>query len=70
MPWLRSSTTRWSGPTSLPKDPGDWWPGTPLPYNKDVDAAAVLGPVAERLLNRAAMILASTLHDAHAVPAR
>lgn len=42
------------------EDPNDWWPGTPLPYNEAVDAAIVLGPVAERLLNRAATILTST----------
>lgn len=34
-----------------------WWDATPAP-RKDVDAAAVLGPVADQLLRRAAAILA------------
>ena len=34
-----------------------WWDATPAPRN-DVDAAAVLGPVADQLLRRAATILA------------
>lgn len=34
-----------------------WWDATPSP-SKDVDAAAVLGPVADQLLRRAAAILA------------
>lgn len=49
---------KWTNLTA--EAPDDWWPGTPLPYDNDVDAAAVLGSVAERLLNRAATILAST----------
>jgi len=45
--------------TSLAADAqSNWWHTTPSP-NPDVDAAAVLGPLAERLLRRAAEILAS-----------
>ncbi|MEU6261825.1 hypothetical protein [Saccharopolyspora shandongensis] len=36
-----------------------WWQDTPSP-SPDVDAAAVLGPLAEQLLHRAAEILAAT----------
>lgn len=34
----------------------DWWDATPPP-RKDIDAAAVLAPLADRLLRRAAAIL-------------
>lgn len=40
--------------------PDGWWPGTPLPYNQDVDAVSVLGPIADRLLDRAVTILGGT----------
>jgi hypothetical protein len=37
--------------------PGNWWHTTQTPQ-ADVDAATVLGPLAQRLLNRAAEVLA------------
>lgn len=45
--------------TSLAADaPGNWWHDTPTP-RLDTHAVAVLGPLTERLLHRAAAILAS-----------
>ena len=48
--------TDWS--TLAADDLNNWWHDTPPP-SVDVDAAAVLGPIAERLLHRAAEILAA-----------
>jgi hypothetical protein len=45
--------------TSLAADaPSNWWHGTPRP-SADVHAATALGPLTERLLSRAAEILAA-----------
>ncbi|HEX8870509.1 MAG TPA: hypothetical protein VF821_32890 [Lentzea sp.] len=53
---IRVDGTNWS--TLTARAINDWWYDTPQP-SPDVDAAAVLGPVAERLLHGAAEILAA-----------